>query len=529
MKKLLLVASLFFIKQINAQCSLSITGNTVICEGNTTTLTVSGATNYTWMPSGVQTATIAITPTATTVYTVTGTTGTCTVTDTISVIVNNNPVLSFNTTQVCDQTPLCYTNTTANQGDFTAWEWHMGDGYTDNLGMPECHQYPTSGTYTIVLTATTTAGCVGTVTGYAIVNPNPSVDVVPNSFYCPNQVTNPINFTCHPAGGTPYFTWSSSNAPFTQTYGSVPSYTAVNYGTITYTVNATLNNCTGPNYTFSITVYPKPVANFSANMHICDGQAMQFTDLSIPNTGSITVNQWAWDFDSNGSIDSSSQNPSYIYPFGSAGTNTVTLYIGTSSAPSCTAQVTGQVYINANPVADFAGDSLRACSDLVTYFTNLSTLNAPPYVGLHYYWDFGNGNTSYLNTPTQQTYTNSSTTQNAYYTVSLTATTDSTCTNTITKTNYIEVLACASNGIEKYTGSTEVNIYPNPNNGNFVIETNLSDKQTVQILDVTGKLVLQQTINGKAIIDASSLDNGIYFVQLNTSEGLFTKKIIVQR
>ena len=527
MKKFLLIAVLFYLKQLNAQCSLTISGNTVICAGNTTTLTASGATNYTWMPSGVQTATIAVTPTATTVYTVTGTTGTCTVTDTIWVIVNNNPVLSFNTDQVCDQTPLCYTNTTANQGDFTAWEWHMGDGYTDNLGMPECHQYPAAGTYTIVLTATTTAGCIGTVTGYAFVEPNPVVDAVPNSFYCPNEVTNPINFTCHPTGGSPTFDWTSNG---TYHYGNVPSFTTSNNSassvTITYTVNATQYGCVGPYTTFSITVYPNPVAKFSASMHVCDGGQMQFTDLSVPNIGSVTVNQWAWDFNSDGSIDASSQNPSYIYPTGSVGTNTVTLYIGTSSAPSCTAQVTVPVYINPNPVADFVGDSLQGCSVMHTNFNNLTTIM--PQAPLQYYWTFGNGNTSYLMSPPQQAYTNSSTTQNAYYTVSLKATTDSGCVATKTKINYIDVLACAGNGIEKYSGSTEANIYPNPSNGNFVIETNQTEKQTLQIMDVTGKLVLQQIINGKSTIDASSLDNGIYFVQINTSESFYIKKIIVQ-
>jgi len=527
MKKLILIALSLCLKQLNAQCSLTIMGNTVICSGTTTILTVSGATNYTWMPSGVQTATIAITPTTTTttIYTVTGTTGTCTATNTVAVTVNSNPVLSFNTTDVCDQIPVCYNNTTANQGNFTAWAWNMGDGFTDNLGMPACHQYPTAGIYTVVLTATTTAGCIGTVTGSAIVYPNPVVDAVPNSFYCPNQVTNQINFTCQPSGGTPYFTWLSSYTPFTQTYGSIPSYTAV-YN-ITYTVNATLNNCTGPNSTFSISVYPKPVAKFEANIHVCDGQAMQFTDLSVPSTGSIIVNQWAWDMDGNGSIDASTQNPSYIYPNGSVGTNTVILYIATSSAPSCTAQVTAPIYINPVPLVDFIGDSLQGCSNMHTHFSNLTTV-ATPTTYISCFWTFGNGDTSYQQTPPQQTFTNSSTTQNVYYTVSLTATSDSGCVATKTKTNYIKILACANNGIEKYSGSTEVSIYPNPNNGNFVIETNLSEKQTLQILDVTGKFILQQTINSKANIDASSLDNGIYFVQINTANGFYTKKIIVQ-
>ncbi|HXD93994.1 MAG TPA: T9SS type A sorting domain-containing protein [Bacteroidia bacterium] len=447
MKKLLLIALLLCIKQLNAQCSLSITGDTIICSGTTTTLTASGATNYTWMPSSAHTATIAVTPTATIIYTVTGTTGTCTATNTVTITIN----------------------------------------------------------------------------------PTPTMVAMADQGWCQGAYTTPVNFATIPASPASTYSWYFN--PYSGTSNPLPSLMTQNTGLTTLStvvsVTPTLNGCVGPPSGFTIFVYPSPIAKFSASMHVCDGQAMQFTDFSMPNTGSITVNQWAWDMDGNGSIDASTQNPNYIYPTGSVGTNTVILYIATSSVPSCTAQVTAPVYINPNPVANFVGDSLHSCSDLYTNFTNLTTV-MPLATGLSYTWTLGNGNTSTMQNPPQQTYTNASTTQNVYYSVSLTVRSDSTCINAVTKTNYIEVLACASNGIEKYSGSNEANIYPNPSNGNFIIETNLSEKQTVQILDVTGKLILQQTINSKTIIDASSLDNGIYFVQINTSDGLFTKKIIVQ-
>jgi PKD repeat protein len=449
MKKLLLIALLFCIKQLNAQCPVTIGGDTIICTGITTTLTAYGATSYTWQPSGSNASFIAITPTTTTVYMVTGTTGTCTATNTISVTVK----------------------------------------------------------------------------------PIPTVDPIPPSFYCPNQVTNQINFTCQPAGGTPVFTYTVPGGISQTGTGSVPPFITINNTTstlmTTFTVNATLNNCTGPNSIFSITTYPNPVARFGYNGSVCDGSPMQFTDESFAN-GGLNINTWAWDFNSDGSIDAANKNPSYIFPAGYAGTNSVTLLVGTNSVPSCTAQVTEQVYVNPNPVANFVGDSLKGCSVLQTIFTDQSTVTYPSHVS-SWNWNFGNGHTTVSQFPPLQVYKNASTTQNVYYSVSLTVRTDSGCVSTITKTNDIEVLACANNGIEKYNGSTEANIYPNPNNGNFTIETTSTEKQTLQLVDVTGKLVLQQTITGKTNIDVSSLDNGIYFVQINTSEGFFTKKIIVQR
>ncbi|MBN8702574.1 MAG: gliding motility-associated C-terminal domain-containing protein [Bacteroidetes bacterium] len=52
-----------------------------------------------------------------------------------------------------------------------------------------------------------------------------------------------------------------------------------------------------------------PIASFSATS-TCIGATTQFTDLSSP-AGSITA--WYWDFDGNGSIDDTQQNPTYLY------------------------------------------------------------------------------------------------------------------------------------------------------------------------------------------------------------------------
>src|SRR5690606_12845024 len=57
--------------------SLTISGNTVVCPGNSVTLNASGAASYTWYTSqGTFTgSTIALTPTATTCYSLIGSNG----------------------------------------------------------------------------------------------------------------------------------------------------------------------------------------------------------------------------------------------------------------------------------------------------------------------------------------------------------------------------------------------------------------------------------------------------------------------
>jgi hypothetical protein len=85
-------------------------------------------------------------------------------------------------------------------------------------------------------------------------------------------------------------------------------------------------------------------------------------------------------------------------------------------------------------------------------------------------------------------------------------------------------------GIKLVTGSVEqVQLYPNPNNGSFIIETNATEKQTIQIFDVTGKIVLTQYCNGKASIDAGSLNEGVYNISIIGSEAVVNKRMVIVR
>ena len=82
-------------------------------------------------------------------------------------------------------------------------------------------------------------------------------------------------------------------------------------------------------------------------------------------------------------------------------------------------------------------------------------------------------------------------------------------------------------GIEQFQEITSVIIYPNPNNGSFVIETNLEEKQVVNMQDLNGKVVLSQTFNNKTNIDASSLNAGIYYINIISKESVVNKRVVI--
>ncbi|MBC7695450.1 MAG: hypothetical protein H7141_08410, partial [Burkholderiales bacterium] len=126
---------------------------TVICNGGSSTLTASGATSYTWNPGGTTSATVVVTPTATIVYTVTGVTGSCSNTQTITLTVSTSPTI----TSSSSPTLLCLGSTaTLTASGASTYTWNPGALTGATIAIT-----PTATTiYTV--DGTNAAGCIGT-------------------------------------------------------------------------------------------------------------------------------------------------------------------------------------------------------------------------------------------------------------------------------------------------------------------------------------------------------------------------------
>lgn len=70
-------------------------------------------------------------------------------------------------------------------------------------------------------------------------------------------------------------------------------------------------------------------------------------------------------------------------------------------------------------------------------------------------------------------------------------------------------------------------IYKNPSSDYITIQFNNSEKENIQIYDVTGKLVKEKTILNHQKMDISELLNGIYFIRVDNNN-LLTQKFIKQ-
>ena len=107
-------------------------------------------------------------------------------------------------------------------------------------------------------------------------------------------------------------------------------------------------------------------------------------------------------------------------------------------------------------------------------------------------------------------------------TFTLTVTDTHSCTNTFTAT-----VSCTTD-ISNYDLQNEFSIYPNPSNGSFIFNSQLS-KGELEIYNVMGEKVNSSLITNQSTYINIDVPNGIYFLQLKTEQGVATKKLVIQK
>jgi gliding motility-associated-like protein len=146
----------------------------VVCEGQTTVLTASGAQTYAW--DNNVTNGVAFVPTVTTTYTVTGTSEYgCVNTDEVEVTVIPLPEASFTGEDLIGCSPVTPTFTNTSTGDLENCVWSFSNGQTITGCGDVSATFTTPGCYDVSLTVTTPEGCSNTTTAvnYVCVEPDP--------------------------------------------------------------------------------------------------------------------------------------------------------------------------------------------------------------------------------------------------------------------------------------------------------------------------------------------------------------------
>ena len=100
------------------------------------------------------------------------------------------------------------------------------------------------------------------------------------------------------------------------------------------------------------------------------------------------------------------------------------------------------------------------------------------------------------------------------------------CSNT--KTVSVTVDPCV--GLNELSGGIEgLSVYPNPNAGIFTIALSNGKNKTIEITDVTGRIVLSYSNDADKInVDIYNLANGIYYVKTSSDNKVQVSKIVKQ-
>jgi gliding motility-associated-like protein len=328
-------------------------------------------------------------------------------------------------------------------------EWDFGDGNTSSLTNPT-HTYAVAGTYSITLSATSTAGCTSTATqtNFITINDLPEIFIQANdSISC--LIPFSVDFT---APTTNITDWDWDFGDGNTATNSAPTHDFGTWGNYTISLSITDNNSCENSLTKTdyIRVH-EPDADFTSNVtQGCLPLEVEFTDNS---TSESPIIQWDWDFgdgntvtvEDNGSggyiwtengveiaNDSSDIHPTHIFAT-DTGQYTITLTI--TDEKNCTNTYVAGNYISvgAPPTAHLSAVDTAVCFNAITEFED-TTSNS---FANEWIWDYGDETApAYHNTPTHEyVYGDTGT-----YTVKLVAGQYQCYADTITKEDYITIL-----------------------------------------------------------------------------------------
>jgi gliding motility-associated-like protein len=383
--------------------------NQVLCDGSTLNLTATSATagvTYNWtgpnsFTSSVQNPSIAnVTTAASGNYLVTATLNSCiSPAGTTNVLVNATPVI----TGPAKSDP---TSCGSSTGSITLNGLLASTSYTVNYTKNTVAQTATissnaSGSLVIPLlpagvyaNITVALGsCTSSAVGpFTLTDPAPPTALIAsnNGPLCENSTLNLAASTT--TSGAVTYAWTGPNS-FTSAVQNPSVSSIATTATGTYTVTATLNNCSST-ATTTVSVRPYPVVNFTTPTFVCmPNGTVNFTNqTTVPDNSTLT---YVWDFgDASGT--STDVNASHVY---GASTSYNVMLTATAGVCSKSTTKTFSAFYD-KPIAAFKADKDTICQGVVTQFTDMST--APNSTITNWAWNFGDGSApSSLANPTK--------------------------------------------------------------------------------------------------------------------------------
>jgi beta-glucanase (GH16 family) len=483
--------------------SVSTSNGDSICPSGTTTLTASGATNYTWSPAEGLSATtgtsVIATPTVTTTYTVIGEDSGSADTATQVVTIRN----------IDDATFSYAINSFCVSGNDTPSKATSGGSFiispTSNLSID-------AGTGQIDITNTTNVGhydityttngiCPNSSTvGIEVKDLSDASFAYASSSYCNNETSNPVIIqSLNAVAGI--FSSSPSGLYFVSNFtGEINLATSA---PITYTITNTIaagGGCPQAIATASVTINASPAVSATSST-ICSG-----TQITLAAAGATTYSWSTTPIQTGNSIT--------VTP------NLPTSYTVTGTTAGCTGSAVANVVVNPLPIITVNSETICIGTQ-----GTLTASGAPQYV-----WQNGTISATITDSPsTPTTYTVIGTDVNG-------------CSSHTTGTIYVvtDTSICSDNivGVQNNQNSTPFSLsqnYPNPFSTSTNILFSIAEKvfTTLTVIDPMGReissLISETLPAGKFAVqwNAGAFESGVYFYRLQAGEHSATRKLFL--
>ena len=404
---------------VNQLPVVSITGDAIICEGESIILTASGGGTYVWN-TGSTNVSISDTPALSTNYKVVVTdVNSCIDSTDQAVTVLPKPEADFTFVNKCDGTAVPFNNisTISSPGTMVSWGWEFGDN-TFNSDSSSSHIYSNPGNYTAYLVVTSNSSCSDTTSQQITVFSNPTASFT-HSDVCFGDTVNFTNTSTAnlPASISGYL-WTFGENNLTGTQEHINHYYS-NAGTYSVSLVTTTTDGCADTATVPVNTFDPPNNGFTFN-NDCLSDSTGFTNISQnPVIGSIA--SWSWDFGDGSALNTTAWDINHLYA--AAGNYPVTL-ITYSSNLGCSDTLQNTITVFPKPVADF--DFIDVCLNQQVNFNDLSSVSSGSIADRS--WDFGDGSVLSSAQDPGHTYLNPGT-----YSVILIVTTNNSCKDTITK------------------------------------------------------------------------------------------------
>ncbi len=286
------------------------------------------------------------------------------------------------------------------------------------------------------------------------------------------------------AAGANTYTWNGTS------FGNSLSYIVTGNGNINLAATNTLAGCTS-NIVIPVLASQSPIMGILApNPSVCKGSSVILTAYGANN----------YNWTTGATTSTISVSPTVTTSYTVTGVNT----------SGCNASISQQITVTeaANILAFSSAENICA-GDIVT----LSGVNASTYT-----WSANNayliGASVNVQPPVTTTYT-------------LEGTDAANCKG-LAKVVTVNVSACV--GINEANASLSgTKLYPNPNNGEFTLEFASESEKSIEVIDLTGRLVVATKANGtKAEINIKDLSAGVYYVKIKSDNASTVVKFVKQ-